>query len=66
MPVMPARCREKSPGRNFYLASARMFCFCSEISTEISTEESIMRKIDRQGAAVLAFGWALALLVTLT
>jgi hypothetical protein len=39
-----------------------MFCFCSIISTE----EGIMRKIDRQGAAVLAFGWALALLVTLT
>jgi hypothetical protein len=41
-----------------------MFCFCSGIGDHAGRQS--MRKIDRQGAAVLAYGWFMALLATLT
>jgi hypothetical protein len=40
-----------------------MFCFCSVQRTEM---ERAMRRIDRQGMVVIAFGWLVALAVTLT
>jgi hypothetical protein len=38
-----------------------MFCFCS-----YDKGEQNMRRIDRDGMIVLAFGWLVALAVTLT
>jgi hypothetical protein len=38
-----------------------MFCFCS-----LEARERKMRRIDRDGMIVLAFGWLVALAVTLT
>jgi hypothetical protein len=40
-----------------------MFCFCSLQETE---KERAMRRIDREGMMILAFGWLVALAVTLT
>jgi hypothetical protein len=39
-----------------------MFCFCSTHRIE---KERAMRRIDRQGMMVIAFGWLVALAVTL-
>jgi hypothetical protein len=41
-------------------------CSVFVLISEIMQGRQLMRKIDRQSAAVLAFGWFLALLVTLT
>jgi hypothetical protein len=39
-----------------------LFCFCSSLREK----EIAMRRIDREGIIVLAFGWLVALAVTLT
>ena len=39
-----------------------MFCFCSTVENGGTS----MRRIDRDGMIILAFGWLVALAVTLT
>jgi hypothetical protein len=46
----------------FLLARGYMFCFCSQVDRR----GRAMRRIDREGVIVLAFGWLVALAVTLT
>jgi hypothetical protein len=46
----------------FSLARGHVFCFCSVIDRR----GRAMQQIDRDGVIVLAFGWLVALAVTLT